>query len=246
MCIRDRNMNMPFGMGMGYMDPNMMQLSQQFGMMMMPGFGMGMNMPMYPNQYRQMQQPNQKPQYLHINQNQDPHNESFQFKKKFKRLLNYQVTDNELAQKFEALQKINPEQISYGELNKANFYIVNNITEDDIHKTMKYGLYSSIPENNEILRSIWEKAKQNNNIVYIFFGSQYKNYLNGVAQMTDDLNPGISFKYWSEQTKFLGSCKLEWIYIKSLGAEDLAEINCLLYTSPSPRDKRQSRMPSSA
>ena len=29
-------------------------------------------------------------------------------------------------------------------------------------------------------------------------------------------------------------------------ATALREINCLLYTSPSPRDKRQSRMPSSA
>ena len=29
-------------------------------------------------------------------------------------------------------------------------------------------------------------------------------------------------------------------------AKDLASRDCLLYTSPSPRDKRQSRMPSSA
>ena len=28
--------------------------------------------------------------------------------------------------------------------------------------------------------------------------------------------------------------------------EDYHDSNCLLYTSPSPRDKRQSRMPSSA
>ena len=32
----------------------------------------------------------------------------------------------------------------------------------------------------------------------------------------------------------------------NLGDEISAYINCLLYTSPSPRDKRQSRMPSSA
>ena len=35
--------------------------------------------------------------------------------------------------------------------------------------------------------------------------------------------------------------------LKILGDEDYDRINtCLLYTSPSPRDKRQSRMPSSA
>ena len=31
-----------------------------------------------------------------------------------------------------------------------------------------------------------------------------------------------------------------------LRLEDGNDVNCLLYTSPSPRDKRQSRMPSSA
>ena len=37
-------------------------------------------------------------------------------------------------------------------------------------------------------------------------------------------------------------------YIKDLMIKDGAELTtiCLLYTSPSPRDKRQSRMPSSA
>ena len=34
-----------------------------------------------------------------------------------------------------------------------------------------------------------------------------------------------------------------YILVEEIDARD---INCLLYTSPSPRDKRQSRMPSSA
>ena len=43
-----------------------------------------------------------------------------------------------------------------------------------------------------------------------------------------------------------------WMAARGIGYEDLAAVNpalvytCLLYTSPSPRDKRQSRMPSSA
>ena len=39
--------------------------------------------------------------------------------------------------------------------------------------------------------------------------------------------------------------KMPWIY--EIGIETLRLVDsCLLYTSPSPRDKRQSRMPSSA
>ena len=41
-----------------------------------------------------------------------------------------------------------------------------------------------------------------------------------------------------------GSVRLTWI--DSAGHEGHEDIPCLLYTSPSPRDKRQSRMPSSA
>ena len=35
-------------------------------------------------------------------------------------------------------------------------------------------------------------------------------------------------------------------YIVGAGGKRLRPVTCLLYTSPSPRDKRQSRMPSSA
>ena len=35
-------------------------------------------------------------------------------------------------------------------------------------------------------------------------------------------------------------------YLNSLGINPIKDGACLLYTSPSPRDKRQSRMPSSA
>ena len=42
-----------------------------------------------------------------------------------------------------------------------------------------------------------------------------------------------------------GRDHLEQIYAHTFKADD-ALVSCLLYTSPSPRDKRQSRMPSSA
>ena len=48
----------------------------------------------------------------------------------------------------------------------------------------------------------------------------------------------------SESTKLDDFIKLSKIY-ENLGVATLPD-TCLLYTSPSPRDKRQSRMPSSA
>ena len=40
---------------------------------------------------------------------------------------------------------------------------------------------------------------------------------------------------------------MQWVALKPIYSSTTAHmITCLLYTSPSPRDKRQSRMPSSA
>ena len=51
-----------------------------------------------------------------------------------------------------------------------------------------------------------------------------------------------------DSVKIFGE-KMDSVTRAKLGVEDAAELaytTCLLYTSPSPRDKRQSRMPSSA
>ena len=49
--------------------------------------------------------------------------------------------------------------------------------------------------------------------------------------------------------EFYGSEEYDWVVIVSAGITHIRNewpLSCLLYTSPSPRDKRQSRMPSSA
>ena len=65
-----------------------------------------------------------------------------------------------------------------------------------------------------------------------------------------------SDKYWGAQTQRslknfkIGGEKMPIPLIRALGIVKLSAAtvnkNCLLYTSPSPRDKRQYRMPSSA
>ena len=49
----------------------------------------------------------------------------------------------------------------------------------------------------------------------------------------------------SEAIELLNACSVDLKRLKS-ELDDFMVNTCLLYTSPSPRDKRQSRMPSSA
>ena len=57
-------------------------------------------------------------------------------------------------------------------------------------------------------------------------------------------------KYVLNLYEYAKSCKMTknemTQFINSSTAAELSDLCCLLYTSPSPRDKRQSRMPSSA
>ena len=56
-------------------------------------------------------------------------------------------------------------------------------------------------------------------------------------------NISTSLNYLTDLKNFLGNYSAD---IKALISYPLADLPCLLYTSPSPRDMRRSRMPSSA
>ena len=57
---------------------------------------------------------------------------------------------------------------------------------------------------------------------------------------------GLSISTTTCDGKTTGTDTYQAIFEVLIGSETMLNITCLLYTSPSPRDKRQSRMPSSA
>ena len=81
-------------------------------------------------------------------------------------------------------------------------------------------------------------------------------YLTIVQPEERDVEPGFLGAQWLGLGLSPGSCSLGissfWLEFSLFGISVFlleflgSVVNCLLYTSPSPRDKRQSRMPSSA
>ena len=72
-----------------------------------------------------------------------------------------------------------------------------------------------------------------------------RNYLeiNSLHDLKDGESPSEDYKvHLIEPTDF----QLNKFFYKNIGKKHKWIDSCLLYTSPSPRDKRQSRMPSSA
>ena len=78
----------------------------------------------------------------------------------------------------------------------------------------------------------------------------------GVSKLKSKLVNSISLKFtdedlnsrdmiFMEQEETRAVRTHEWLYIERFNKEGMSYI-CLLYTSPSPRDRQKSRMPSSA
>ena len=57
---------------------------------------------------------------------------------------------------------------------------------------------------------------------------------------------GVKTPIWDEYKKLVDESEGKIVGVSLIERFDFYKRACLLYTSPSPRDKRQSRMPSSA
>ena len=64
--------------------------------------------------------------------------------------------------------------------------------------------------------------------------------------VTTCISGGTLAKYASEVTGTGTAVAAKWAFKAGTSEAGTSDTACLLYTSPSPRDKRQSRMPSSA
>ena len=98
-----------------------------------------------------------------------------------------------------------------------------------------------------VLSSSYIKTSISEDIVGIEYAAALKNIYSILVGISIGLNYGDNFI-----SVLISHCTKEMInFIRSIDNikrdfSHSAYIGCLLYTSPSPRDKRQSRMPSSA
>ena len=68
-----------------------------------------------------------------------------------------------------------------------------------------------------------------------------------LTYINEDVSETKYFKTWKSLDKFVMSQKLKKYKVKGQSpGGNIIRYTCLLYTSPSPRDRTRSRMPSSA
>ena len=112
-------------------------------------------------------------------------------------------------------------ELIYEKINsKDKFFIIKSFTEEDIHKSMKYGVWSSSKYGNNILNKAFNSGKN----VYLFFSCNKSGRYCGVAKMISKVDETKIFELWTQDNKWPGLFNVEWIFIKDVPLKEFNKI----------------------
>ncbi|EPS59118.1 hypothetical protein M569_15692, partial [Genlisea aurea] len=102
----------------------------------------------------------------------------------------------------------------------AKFFVIKSYSEDDVHKSVKYGVWSSTPGGNKRLGSAFEDARRIAATgvecpIFLFFSVNASGQFCGVAEMTGPVDFNRDMDFW-QQDKWSGSFSVKWHIIKDV------------------------------
>ncbi|KAK8987740.1 hypothetical protein V6N11_027482 [Hibiscus sabdariffa] len=99
----------------------------------------------------------------------------------------------------------------------AKFFVIKSYSEDNVHKSIKYGVWSSTPIGNKKLDTAYHeaKAKQGTWPVFLLFSVNASAQFCGVAEMVGPVDFDKSVDYWL-QNKWSGQFPVKWHIIKDV------------------------------
>lgn len=98
----------------------------------------------------------------------------------------------------------------------AKFFVIKSFMEEDVHKAMKYQVWSSTVEGNKRLNTAYLESKKTNAPVFLLFSVNGSRQFIGVARMTSEVNFKGKCTHWMQSDKWMGIFKLEWLFIKDI------------------------------
>ncbi|KAG6511473.1 YTH domain-containing protein ECT4-like isoform X1 [Zingiber officinale] len=137
-------------------------------------------------------------------------------------------TKNQMTEKIPLLE--NPNNSSGGidhnlynspdfvtEYKDAKFFIIKSYTEDNVHKSIKYGVWASSSNGNRKLDSSYHEAKNKEDPcpVFFFFSVNASAQFCGVAEMIGPVDFEKSVDYW-QQDKWNGQFPVKWHIVKDV------------------------------
>ena len=97
---------------------------------------------------------------------------------------------------------------------KAQFFIIKSFSEEDVHKAIKYNVWTSTKSGNQTLNNAYKVAKESKSEVFLFFSCNGSGRFVGVARMKTEVEYNKVFPFWTQDNKWGGLFELEWLLIK--------------------------------
>ncbi|KAK8465143.1 hypothetical protein PHAVU_010G165400 [Phaseolus vulgaris] len=99
----------------------------------------------------------------------------------------------------------------------AKFFVIKSYSEDNVHKSIKYGVWASTPNGNRKLDAAYRQAmeKQEACPIFLFFSVNASAQFCGVAEMVGPVNFDKSVDFW-QQDKWSGQFPVKWHIIKDV------------------------------
>eukprot|EP00826_Nyctotherus_ovalis_P048607 TRINITY_DN5745_c0_g1_i28.p1 TRINITY_DN5745_c0_g1~~TRINITY_DN5745_c0_g1_i28.p1 ORF type:complete len:242 (+),score=64.21 TRINITY_DN5745_c0_g1_i28:264-989(+) len=107
---------------------------------------------------------------------------------------------------------------------KARFFVIKSFTEDNVHKSMKYQVWSSTNEGNKRLNDAYHKSVAEKVPLFLFFSVNGSKQFVGVAKMASEVDFKEGFAHWQQDRKWTGKFKVEWIFIKDIPNKEFKPI----------------------
>ena len=106
----------------------------------------------------------------------------------------------------------------------SSFYVIKSFSEEDVHKSIKYNVWSSSKTGNLTLTNSFNLTKEKNGYVYLFFSCNGSGRFIGVARMKTPCDNDKSFEYWTQDQKWMGLFEVEWMFIKDVPFKEFKDI----------------------
>ncbi|TKY54294.1 YTH domain-containing family protein 2 [Spatholobus suberectus] len=111
----------------------------------------------------------------------------------------------------------------------AKFFVIKSYSEDDVHKSVKYNVWSSTPHGNKKLQNAYEDAKRiaagksGGCPIFLFFSVNASGQFCGVAEMIGPVDFNKDMDFW-QQDKWSGSFPVKWHIIKDVSNANFRHI----------------------
>jgi hypothetical protein len=127
------------------------------------------------------------------------------------------------------LQSLLTDRRHYLSLEDANGVVIKSSNEENVHKAVKYGVWTTIASNMDLLRKLGRDLVDNGKETFLFFSVSKSNNFLGAARLKSGYMQG-KFPYWVKNNKahpnqFEGYFHIEWVSIKDISVKKFRDLH---------------------